>query len=258
MTDEHIIPRGIGGALVIPSGTCLVCKEAIDPVEGSVINNTLGNFRLRTGFASRKGKVRRGTVTIHVADDIARTSFTPKKIPLSDYPRILILPQLPPPTMLCGPWTVEPLAWTRVVNKDFELIAEKHAQHGWLPNAIKIKMTLFSRMLAKIGHAYAVAQLSEFQPGALETLKLFLPDLIIRGTKKTPRHLVGGNMGLAPPTQDLNEVRLWSGCTSKDEYVIATIRLFACLGAPDYHVVVGKRPLTAKMLAADPVPLPTL
>jgi len=93
----------------------------------------------------------------------------------------------------------------------------------------------FSRMLAKIAHGYAVAAvgLDEFIP---------LTTDLIRGLTDNAPYVVGGEF--APSTQPLPgilyDLNLERRRESENLYLVSRIRLFPHLGAPRYHVVVGK------------------
>jgi hypothetical protein len=91
-------------------------------------------------------------------------------------------------------------------------------------------------MLAKIGHALAVADrpsLPEYTP--------LLCDLIL-GRDAIPTHFVGCISPCLPEPEPntthrmhLQRIEALTG-----HYLLANIRMFASLGAPEYSVVVGK------------------
>lgn len=93
----------------------------------------------------------------------------------------------------------------------------------------------FSRMLAKIALSFSIAEIgdSAFTP---------LVQNMILGSSKDINHLVGGSFDNPPPPEDgvLHSIR-WKGETvGSKHYVVVYLRLFADLGAPIYHVVVGE------------------
>ena len=93
---------------------------------------------------------------------------------------------------------------------------------------------MLCRMLAKIGHSFAVAELGErkFRP--------LLCDLIRKG-EIAALNLIGG----APEWQGqrkskaLHEIGLGYQHHNGKTYVVAKIRLFAAHDGPAYYVVVG-------------------
>ena len=100
-----------------------------------------------------------------------------------------------------------------------------------------INILEFSRMLAKIAHSYAIAELGidAFQP--------LLLDLIL-GKTNTSAYLVGGDVS-APPSPEaepvLHHVYLQNCMRDGVEYILVAIQLFSFMGMPRYHVVVGKK-----------------
>jgi hypothetical protein len=99
-----------------------------------------------------------------------------------------------------------------------------------------VNILFFARMLAKVAHSYAVAELG------LGSFSPLLPDLILGKSSSAP-FLVGGDAS-GPSTAaepDLHNVYLQDCLTDGVPYILAAIRLFAFAGMPRYHVVVGQR-----------------
>ena len=97
------------------------------------------------------------------------------------------------------------------------------------------QMLPFARMLAKISHSYAVGQLG------LHAFRPLLPPLILGESTAAPWLVGGGASAPAPDTEPLlHDVWLQKCLTAGVEYVLARIRLFAFVGMPRYHVVVGE------------------
>jgi hypothetical protein len=93
---------------------------------------------------------------------------------------------------------------------------------------------LFSKMLAKIGHSFAVAEAAgRFRP--------ILSNAIIGREPWLGGYLVGGDTLEVPPSEYQTEVGLRRvNSATGQEYLMARIRLFGDLGAPVYYVVVGE------------------
>ncbi len=98
-------------------------------------------------------------------------------------------------------------------------------------------------MLAKIAHAFAIADqgLDKFTP--------LLPE-IIRGEKDNFADFIGGDMIVPPAFDALHRLHLEVGWVDNVDYakrglpkdvqfLVVHVRLFAFLGTPQYHVVVG-------------------
>jgi hypothetical protein len=92
----------------------------------------------------------------------------------------------------------------------------------------------FSRMLCKIAHSYAIAELG---------FGSFLPKLtrFIRG--KPLRHgwqWIGGDAEAPHATLHLHDIQ-WSTPTINGVvYVMVSLRLFSFMGSPRYHIIVGE------------------
>lgn len=155
-------------------------------------------------------------------------------MPMLPLPTILMdLPPYEGDTIGVKMWTVRPTDTDAVANE----AAKRH------PGAKKVTIYgefnsgFFMRMLAKIAHAFAIA---EYGYGSFPPL---LPPLIL-GTYPNFRynHVVGGLMEQTPK---------WPGpmCVGRLiragsmhyclEYLVAELRIFADLGAPIYYVVCG-------------------
>jgi hypothetical protein len=99
-----------------------------------------------------------------------------------------------------------------------------------------VNILAFTRMLAKIAHSYAVAELG------LGSFRPLLPDLILGKSSNAPS-LVGGDPTTpsTAPEPDLHNVHLRDCIAGNVRYTLAAIRLFAFAGMPRYHIVVGER-----------------
>jgi hypothetical protein len=98
-----------------------------------------------------------------------------------------------------------------------------------------ITPNVFARLLAKIGHAYAVAE-NRFK------VRPLLRDLIL-GKTDTANYWVGGEEEIPPlPSEPLLHDIRGRRCTVNGErtYLVVDIRLLVFLETPLYHVVVGE------------------
>jgi hypothetical protein len=99
-----------------------------------------------------------------------------------------------------------------------------------------INILHFARMLAKIGHSYAVAELG------LGGFRSLLTDIILGKSANAPDLVGGDGSGTPLPETELtlHDVYLQNCERNGIVYVLAAIRLFAFAGMPRYHVVVGE------------------
>ena len=233
LTREHIIPLGLGGNWILPKASCDTCSAITRDIEQFCLRPMLGPFRIRLRLPTRRPKERPTTLQLEfMRTDGMRERST---VPAEDFPGVCFGFRWPAPGLLRGQPPTE--------NFEGELVArliEHEVRAHATPDGRKVKlgavnMLLFARMLAKIAHSYAVANLglSAFSP--------LLPDLILGRSAAAP-WLVGGDAS-APPLEterSLHDVYLQHCLTSDVEYVLVAVRLFAFVGMPRYHVVVGK------------------
>jgi hypothetical protein len=94
---------------------------------------------------------------------------------------------------------------------------------------------IFMRMLAKIGHAFAVATRGK------DAFTPMLPELIL-GKNNAARWLIGVDPDAEklPPHPLPHDLSLEIIKVSTGTYLVAAIRLFASIGMPKYRVVVGQ------------------
>lgn len=144
-------------------------------------------------------------------------------VPLLDKARIMLgAPEFHTDIIGCGMWANAPEAEVRpLLKKDGDRI-----------RVGAVQADVYCRMLAKIAYSFAVAEFgySSFRP-------LILP--IILGKSTNYGHLIGGDPKSPPPTSHLHEVSWEWLIVHQQVYIIVKVRLFAQVGAPQYHVVVG-------------------
>lgn len=224
--SEHIVAQGLGGRMELLASSCQRHAAITGSVEQQVFRGALYPVRAKLNLLSRKRKKEHPTDWPVLID--YGTHEEPRRIPLSEHPVLLVMFLYDPPgALLSQPMT------------DSSMIAGKVSIRALNPDAIKGKMTTdigldagtFARMLAKIGHAYAVSQLG---------LDGFVPSLlrIIDGSSlASVSHFVGGGIE-SGEGEELHEISL----DTIGEHVVVRIRLFASLGMPTYFVVVGTIP----------------
>lgn len=186
--NEHIIAFSLGGQLVLKDASCRKCENTTGRIEGVCARQMLGNFRIRMDMPTKRPKNRPIELPIEVIREDNTTEII--KIPVQDYPRILTLPKFSPPEALTGePRSIEPQLWISANKKDIAKLGESQSvrQFG---TTHKLNIPVFFQMLAKIAHAYAVAEMGLER---LSSLNLLLPNFIRHGSKNLTS-LIGGNM----------------------------------------------------------------
>jgi hypothetical protein len=230
--DEHIIAEGLGGKLELPEASCQRCEHITGSiVEQDVLLRTLKAVRLFFGIRGKARSSRPDTLplqaTVHGKD-------TTIDMPIEDYPVLFNMPIYGKPGFLTGGegGTQITTGFTFMMLRYDE--RKLRIDYGITSAASPYWDThMLYRMLAKIAHAFAMAELGKgkFMPA--------LPDMILTGETQNFNH-IGGNPELAPPSIALHELGLGYQRANGKNYVIATVRLFASKGGPTYHVVVGE------------------
>jgi hypothetical protein len=233
--DEHIIAEGLGGTLELPEASCQRCEETTGGfVEGDVLGRTLKALRMYLKLR-KKGKSAGSlpkTLPLGVPMNGRQQQV---EVAIEDYPIMLYLPVFGAPRIGGPGGTARPIygvARVLMQYKRQELFdkykIDRFALAPW-------DSFMLCRMLAKIGHAFAAAELKR------ERFDPLLADLILKGNADAS-DLIGGNPDLSinPKSNALHDLGLGYQRIGKKTYVVARIRLFATWGGPVYFVIVGE------------------
>lgn len=239
LTQEHIIPKAIKGYLKLPESSCTECADIHKSFEQKVLRKMFGVPRIQWGLGWQRKKEQPkyiGGVQIDKGD-----GFVPIDLPPEDIPHALVFPVFWPPGILTSPEPQDPktirLCFLNV------LPTQANVQQLGSPAPVKItqKMPIveFLRMVAKISHSYALAELKdEFDPVLLD---------IIAGRRNDFYKWIGcpGNPEPAPNHRsDLHSVQIFAlGPSYKDDnfpWIAVEIQLFSVFNAPVYQVIVGR------------------
>jgi len=231
LTDEHIVPLSLGGRLILPKASCQACGKITGGIEGACTQQQLGHFRRRIGMRSRHRKKWQSDVAfdvLHEDDTIER-----KTIPAEQFPQVLSLLKLSPPEVLSGEKAGTPEAWVLYNMHDVEG-ARKHGGRGFTAGIFDVQA--FCRMLAKIAHAYAVA---ECGPDEFAKIDPLLPDFILRGGAN-PFSFVGGESVELPGEAFMFRIGCFHHPMGARNYLGVFLRLFAFIDAtPLYRIAVA-------------------
>lgn len=231
---EHIVPGGLGGTLELPEASCQKCEDTTGRlVEGDVLGRTLKALRVHLRLKKKGSGPHPKSLPIDAMIDGKNQKM---ELPIEDYPIVFGMLHFEPPSFV--PSHVDlgrvVIGYTMAVLKhDQKALYKKYKITGFSTASWDSQM--FTRMLAKIGHSLAVANLGK---GAFKPLLL---DLICEGQVRA-MNLVGGSP-IDTPLRDskaLHELDLGYQRMNGVTYVVARIRLFASHGGPRYHVVVGE------------------
>ena len=236
LSDEHIIAYAIAGTMVLHKASCNDCTRITGSFEQKCCRLMFDRFRRFYGLPTRKGKRDRAHVNFtHLAADGSVKSIS---VPTGEHPVGLVLPVLDEPRILGGlpefeTQTIQIRFWRHGPPLDkFKQFNEKHGSRAV---AVNMDLLSFSRMLAKIGHAYATAVLG------IDGFTPLLPKLI-RGEISNWSHYVGGYGGKTPNVtsdKEMHVLGLEPVEVNGRLYLIGMVRLFSRFGAPSYACAVG-------------------
>jgi hypothetical protein len=191
----------------------------------------LGPTRIKLGLPTRRPKERPSELSLILSNQT--TPVEERKIPVSEYPAAIPGLLLPTPGILAGEKPHDRMvgqSWIGYIDDRAQKIMEETGKGIRLAT---FNNHVFSQMLAKIAHSYAVAE------RGFHSFRPLLRDLII-GTSQTASYWVGGNGPVKPAQPEgLHRLELKREMLLGTEYVIVYIRLFCNFGAPEYRVVVG-------------------
>jgi hypothetical protein len=235
-TDEHIVPYFLGGNAILQKSSCWLCADATKYVEGYCANNIFKQVRVKERIQTRRPKERPATFPLITEFDDGEAF---QEVPVQDHPSLFLMPAYTLPGILLGITASD--KWPEVRFRMFWSVLNRQrleqnikAQGG---TAVRVegtqKAALLPRLLAKIAHAYAIAELGEtnFRPLLLR---------LIRKGQLTAPYLVGGELDVAPSTPAFHELSHEIRRVDNRNYLIVRIRLLAYLEAPVYYVVVGE------------------
>jgi hypothetical protein len=191
-----------------------------------------GPFREQLGLKSRRKKTGRIVVRYNYPDG----RIVDKEIGVSKFPQLCMGFRWPIPGILAGEPPTDAFVGELVVRCDKAAMA-KHATDNQAFRIGRVGPLAFARTLAKIAHVYATARYGAdaFEP--------FLPPLIL-GETDTAQFLVGRDGSRDPEVQRdlLHDVcRVDARRDNGPAYLGVAIQLFAMIGMPRYHVIVGRR-----------------
>lgn len=237
LSDEHTLPDGMGGKQILPQASCSDCQKIVnEDFEQYCQRELFGNARtlmgLRSGKRSRRRRPRpRQRLRIRKKGGAVEDLYPE----LDELPLVLAIPAFPEPYILAdqpAPETIPGGAWIYGQKTVGPHLERFEAEALLTPT---IHPSKFARFLAKIAHAHATAILGD-------VFKPLLPPLIL-GTHRAWADYVGGILEPEPPNPEFGHIiTIFQAVRDTDmtPYAVAEIRLFAFLGSPVHHVVIGE------------------
>lgn len=241
--DEHIVPYGLGGTLILPDASCKSCEKITGGIEQQCLRIMFGDLRATLGIKGRKrkhkDKYKPFPMMIEVEGEHIEFDAT---IPAERLDVTMML-AFPPPTILQG---LPPLAilvqkedwiWVNAATgkRAREKAQEAHSDAKKLVSRASFNLTIFAKMMGKIGYSFTVAE------AGFDRFKPIIARAIVGLEPWFPNYLVGGEPEPVPESEYQTETGLKRMTSSTgQEFLVARIRLFGKLGAPVYYAVVGE------------------
>jgi hypothetical protein len=162
---EHIIPLGLDGGLILLKSSCSNCSDVTKKFEEYCLRKMFGLFRAQIKLQSNRHKKK---VRFHV---LGPTGYK-KEIDPQDAPSVLLFPLLSAPSILNTDYAHK-LPLIVKGHKRIDIAKGRLVHSGSLILNYHYDLIMFARMLAKIAHSFAVAELGE------ENLSPLLLDIIL-------------------------------------------------------------------------------
>ena len=226
----------------MPQASCVVCAKITGEIEKKVPARYASAYPNAAWDAQSAQKERPDKLPLHIVRDGRHVTHY---LPIKDYPTILGMLSFDQPRFLSGKPPQEDKGGLVApglygLNIDVKsYIAEYTKKHGGSGLSFGPIQPGSTRMLAKIAHAYTVAEYG------VDSFSPFLIELILSGTDD-PFNLVGGDLDHPGAkihvlkTDDLHAIMIDEREIRGKRCLVVTIQLFACLNAPIYSVVVGE------------------
>lgn len=249
LSNEHIVPYGLGGRWVLPKASCSSCAKVTGAFEGTCQRTILGPLRMHYDLPTRRPQNRPKTLPLKVmlrpGDE-----WSILQVDRDICPFLVLFPLLGLPDDVTGSVTrgerdaKARTFWIRAASfadgiapgDPMSYLAElsKKLNVAGIEPTATFTVPEFFRMLAKIAHSYSIAELG---------LDAFTPSLIplIRdGELSNSIQHIGGLSKAEPASRAVHEIsHLEVG--ARPRLVVVRVRLFAALEAPTYIVSAGWR-----------------
>lgn len=232
LSDEHIIPFALGGYLVLPQSSCKECAAETSRFEAAILRGGFRAFKEAIKLPSRT-KERPKELPLFCVNGDENLKVM---VPVEDYPLTLALPYFIGPYLARLPDTLynqkEP--WVFAAQIKLDVLAKNYGIESF--GTVSVDSLAFARLLAKIALGLTV---SYYGPSNVIP---FVAEMIRQDCKYDYRRYIGSCDDARPPVDGdvthefFHRVAIADGV----RLLVCQIRLFASLGAPSYHVIVGQ------------------
>lgn len=239
LSDEHIIPLGLGGRLVLPQSSCSTCSTKTSKLERTCLRTMYGPLRMLYGLPTRRKNSRPETLQLKIKRTEASVwEYVP--VAQERYPFLITFPYFEAPGALtvieesaaAGPATRR--LWIRGASPNYDFhellqsLAEELGVHSLMPES-KAEVSAFCSLLAKIALSYIVAE------QGVTAQRSRLASMAVGEDMQNCLHYIGSVEKDEPPSDSLHELSL--GHDARTGSTLVRLRLLAKLGTPTYFIV---------------------
>lgn len=233
--DEHIIPLAFGGNLLLPEASCRECERITSRLETHCIEQMVRDTREHLGLRARRHKRNRKTLSVSIDRG---SGFQTERVAMRDHPAALFMFSFDPPRLLFGASDPDGGFAGRITIRPMTAdLGARSMRLGGKVNLIRrggFDAPMFGRMLAKIAHSFAAAELG------LGGFRPLLNDLILGKPTRHAAQFVGGTFEPEAKGQERNEISISLMSAVFRDYYVVRLRLFADLEMPSYLIVAGE------------------
>ncbi len=244
LTDEHVVPKGLGGNIVIGTASCYNCQTIINHYEGRLLRVMLWNVRIKLKLRNNK---RNPQKAISVISAIIDGKLTETELSEEINPSFLVLPHFEVPRIISS--SPSTFGFRGLYINSFANLANLEDQEFANFRTPTVDSQAFCQMLAKIAHGYAISKYGVEWSEDNTTCKIgkfyaslnkmILSRLDRSDDRQDFYNLVGQVPGNYLASNALHQIGSNSIRCSNGIYLVVYIRPFAYLESPIYQVVVG-------------------
>lgn len=248
LTNEHIVPFGLSGDLVLPAASCKACAKITSAVERQVLRGPMRAVRIHRGLRSRRKH--EGAPPTYALTVVRGGVREVVHLPRDEYPVLLHFPTFPVPRALTGAEGVG-IELSGVLTLSFgrspDQVRDDLGAQEVIVTTAGDQPVAFARMVAKVAYSFAVAMDYD---SMLEGTSEVVPAIL--GQRDDIGHWVGTRTG--PITRYAGALhRLAIQRDLERGLLIADIQLFADSESPSYGVILGRLSTAARLVDRDEI-----
>lgn len=236
LSKEHIIPLALGGRLILPHASCDSCNKMTSDFEGRLLRNSYKSLRVHLNLPTRHPDEIPYLLPLRRIINGTEESVE-EFVPVDEHPSLIpFYTFINEPGILSGKSGSGKITYRfggYIFQNDMHSRLNKLGKDPILPQPNMLVGDFF-RLLAKIAHSFAVAELG---------INAFKPFLIeyISGKIDLDDYLLGGVSDTQPKGTHLHDISLEERLTGDRKLIVTRVRLFSCLQGPTYLIVTGEK-----------------